>query len=416
MTAGDIAVIFDMDGVLVDSEPLQVRTYVQAGAELGVTLDEEEFVRRCVFGGWSGSRYWVSQGGAPEDWEKLFARKSELYAALAREELQLMPGALDLLRDLRDHGVPCALATSAGRLTVAQVCDVHDFSPWMSTMVMYEDVTRRKPHPDPFLLAAARLGVPPKRCVVIEDAPKGIAAAKAAGMRAVGLVNRLASAETLAGADLLVTSLEQLSAARLRAAVEMLPGHQGCERYLARLVPHRAEWADLFAAEAEHLRAALGEHLLAIEHVGSTAVPGLEAKPILDVVVAVPHIGDPAQFDPLLAPLGYLRKPDEDPLRLYFVKEAPDGRTTHHLNITEPGTECWVTHVRFRDYLLAHPEAQEQYQSLKRDLARRHAQDRPAYAGGKAEFIRTLLARAAEEDASAAGRIPDSDLSRGAPS
>jgi GrpB-like predicted nucleotidyltransferase (UPF0157 family) len=173
----------------------------------------------------------------------------------------------------------------------------------------------------------------------------------------------------------------------------------GCERHLVRLVPYQRAWAELFRQEAERLRAALGDHVVRIEHVGSTAVPGLDAKPILDIVVAVQNMADESLFEEALAPLGYVHKSDNDmPGRLYFVKRLPDDRSTHHLNITELGTECWVEHVAFRDYLLAHPDAKAEYLALKRELARRHPSDRQAYGEGKEAFIRDILALAAESE------------------
>ncbi len=174
----------------------------------------------------------------------------------------------------------------------------------------------------------------------------------------------------------------------------------GCERHLVRLVPYQTAWAELFQQEAERLRAALGDHLVRAEHVGSTAIPGLDAKPILDIAVAVQSMADESLFEGALAPLGYVHKSDNDmPGRLYFVKRLPDDRSTHHLNITELGTECWVEHVVFRDYLLAHPEAKAEYLRLKRELARRHPADRRAYGEGKETFIRRILALAGESEA-----------------
>jgi GrpB-like predicted nucleotidyltransferase (UPF0157 family) len=174
----------------------------------------------------------------------------------------------------------------------------------------------------------------------------------------------------------------------------------GCERHLVRLVPYEPAWAELYREEEARLRAALGYHVVQIEHVGSTSVPGLHAKPILDIVVAVKNMADAAMCEEAVAPLGYVHTPEHDmPGRLYLVKRTEDDKSTHHLNITELGTECWFEHVAFRDYLREHTDAREKYRRLKQDLARRHHEDRPGYLAGKNPFITRILNLAREGDA-----------------
>jgi GrpB-like predicted nucleotidyltransferase (UPF0157 family) len=182
----------------------------------------------------------------------------------------------------------------------------------------------------------------------------------------------------------------------------------GCGRDVVRLVPHQPAWAELFQEEAARLRAALGESVVRIEHVGSTAVAGLEAKPILDIVVAVHELAGADSFEATLAPLGYVHEQEHDmPGRLFFVKRTPDDMSTHHVNVTELGAECWFEHVAFRDYLREHPDAHAEYRDLKRLLARRHAHERPAYTAAKAHFIERILALATAEG-------KDGENSRGA--
>ncbi|MBN1458737.1 MAG: GrpB family protein [Armatimonadetes bacterium] len=175
----------------------------------------------------------------------------------------------------------------------------------------------------------------------------------------------------------------------------------GCERHLVRLVPYEPAWAEMFREEEARLRTTLGDHVVRIEHVGSTSVPGLHAKPILDIVLAVRDMSQVTTFEQAVAPLGYLHKADNDmPGRLYFVKRLADDRSTHHLNITELGTDCWFSHVAFRDYLRACRESMEEYRELKQELAREHPQDRPAYLAAKEPFIARILdlARKAEAE------------------
>jgi len=172
------------------------------------------------------------------------------------------------------------------------------------------------------------------------------------------------------------------------------PGALGLDRGVVRVVPHDPAWAALFADEAARLRAVLGDAVIGIEHVGSTSVPGLAAKPILDLAASVPSLAAAAGLLPALRPLGYHHKPDPGlPERIYLVKGAPERRT-HHLSLAEPGSRFWRQHLLFRDLLRADPSLAAEYARLKHDLARRHSADRPAYQAGKQGWIDAVIARA----------------------
>ncbi|MGH2616176.1 MAG: GrpB family protein [Thermomicrobiales bacterium] len=168
----------------------------------------------------------------------------------------------------------------------------------------------------------------------------------------------------------------------------------GLRRGMVRLVPHRPEWARLFAAEGARLRATLGDWAIQIEHVGSTAVPGLTAKPIIDIVVAVAVIGKVADAVEALQRLGYEVIP-EDPVvdRVFLVKGTPDSRQIH-LSLAEPTSTCWRDHVLFRDFLRAQPRAAADYATLKQQLAVQYPEDRAAYTAGKESFIQRVIAAA----------------------
>jgi len=213
------AVIFDMDGVLVDSEPLTIRAYLQAAAEFGFAMDEREFIQHFVIEGTLIKSFFEEHAGGEADWEDFFQRKTEIYRELVRDELKLMPGAIALLQGLKVQNIPRALATSAARVSVELVLARFDLAPYFGATVTFEDVTHHKPDPQVFLKAAALLQTPPDRCIVIEDAPKGIAAAKAAGMKCVAVPTPLSRSSDLSAADLLVESLEHLTVEWLRALV-----------------------------------------------------------------------------------------------------------------------------------------------------------------------------------------------------
>jgi GrpB-like predicted nucleotidyltransferase (UPF0157 family) len=165
------------------------------------------------------------------------------------------------------------------------------------------------------------------------------------------------------------------------------------------LVPYDPAWAGLFAEECANLRAALGEDAIVdIAHFGSTAVPGLVAKPIIDIMLKTACLKSARDtFPAKLAELGYLYwRDDPSRERLYFVKGMPPhgARRTHHLHVIAPEGAMW-RQVAFAQYLRAHPETAAAYAALKADLAARYRDDREAYTEGKAEFIAEVMARLA---------------------
>ena len=171
----------------------------------------------------------------------------------------------------------------------------------------------------------------------------------------------------------------------------------GLARGTVQVVPYRPAWAALFAAEAELLRRVMGAAALRIEHIGSTALVGMDAKPIIDLMVAVESLPEAERWKPVLAAHDYEFRPDPDmPDRIYFAK-GPHSRRTHHLSLTEPTSDFFVRHLLFLRYLRAHAEAFAAYRALKLELAQKFPHEREAYTEGKREFIERVLARAATE-------------------
>ncbi len=168
----------------------------------------------------------------------------------------------------------------------------------------------------------------------------------------------------------------------------------GLQRGIVRLAPHNTEWARLFAEEKARLKAALGDEALDIQHMGSTSVPGLAAKPILDVAVAVGDIPAIMRCVPLLEALGYIYFGDRSEKGDYFFAKGGAQSRTHYVHMVEHLSPEWVTMLRFRDYLIANPAARQRYSDLKYRLYQRHAEDRKAYTDGKAALIQTLLREA----------------------
>lgn len=164
------------------------------------------------------------------------------------------------------------------------------------------------------------------------------------------------------------------------------------------LAPWDPAWAQRFAEEADRLRAALPAGLLGrIEHYGSTAVPGLAAKPIVDLLVEVADAEAARRLLPERLPppvYDYFWRPesgDDGPRYSWLIRRDGDGRRTHHLHCVPAGHRLWDG-LRFRDRLRADPASAAAYAALKRGLAERHRHDRIAYTRGKAAFIAALLA------------------------
>ena len=210
------AVIFDVDGVLVDSYAAHFESWKLLGQETGVTLDEQQFADS--FGRRSQEVIRQHWGAALPDQEvaRLDRRKEGLFREIVSRSFPGMDGARELIESLPPLRI--AVGSSAPKENVALVLDRLGVKDRIQAAVTGEDVTRGKPDPQVFQRAAEKLGVPAGRCVVIEDAVPGIEAARAAGMKVVALVSTGRDASNLraAGPDLVVRSLRELSAARLR--------------------------------------------------------------------------------------------------------------------------------------------------------------------------------------------------------
>ena len=145
----------------------------------------------------------------------------------------------------------------------------------------------------------------------------------------------------------------------------------------------------LFLEERSRLQACIREYVLDIQHVGSTSIPGMPAKPILDIGIAVADFDEAVRCISPLENLGYTYKGENGiPRRHYFVKGAP---RTHHLHMVEIESEAWRNYLLFRDYLINNPETAREYARLKQKLARQFANDREAYQVGKDSFIKAVL-------------------------
>jgi GrpB-like predicted nucleotidyltransferase (UPF0157 family) len=157
------------------------------------------------------------------------------------------------------------------------------------------------------------------------------------------------------------------------------------------------KWAVLYREEKAKIVAAIGHLAVAVEHIGSTAVVGLGAKPIIDIMVGVSRLSDAQLCMQPLESLGYRYQPEHEvtmPERRFFGKGEPPVEQHYHLHIVEKRGEFWRRHLAFRDYLRSHPETSRQYCELKRKLASKYGSDREGYTEAKTQFIESIVAKA----------------------
>lgn len=206
------AVLFDIDGVLVDSYEAHFVSWQKLAQRYGRECTQEDFARgfgrttrEVLLDQWSDADLDDARVTQLDD------EKEDLYRQEIEENFPAMPGARELITHLAEHGWRLALGSSGPRENVDLAAEKLNVDGCLGATVSGNDVKQGKPDPEVFLTAAARVETAPKNCIVIEDAQPGIQAAKAAGMLAIGFVSRGRTAEELSAADLLIHSLDELN-------------------------------------------------------------------------------------------------------------------------------------------------------------------------------------------------------------
>ncbi len=205
------AILWDLDGVLVDSRDAHLEAWRALCAETGRPFDRAYFERTFglrnedIVGG-----YWTDVG--PEERRRLERRKEELFRERAAGRIRALPGSVDLVREAARRGLRQAIVSSTPRENIALALRAIGLEGAFDAIVSGDDVARGKPDPEGYLLAARRLGVEPRRCVVVEDAPAGVEAGRRAGAKTLGLArDREPSA---LGADVVARDLRDASVRR----------------------------------------------------------------------------------------------------------------------------------------------------------------------------------------------------------
>lgn len=154
------------------------------------------------------------------------------------------------------------------------------------------------------------------------------------------------------------------------------------------------EWPVVFEREKKKILDAIGNRVDGIEHVGSTSVPGMRAKPIIDILVAVQDLGIISDFVDPLRLIGYEYRPMNREIipDTEFFRKGPSGSNTHHMRIVRTGSSLWTDYILFRDYLRTHPQARREYSEFKIDAYRRYGRKLPLEV--KKNFVDSILAEA----------------------
>ncbi|MBF9220771.1 HAD family hydrolase [Hymenobacter ruricola] len=211
-------VIFDMDGVIIDTEPIHHHAFFSLFAELGIPVSEAEYATflgkstRNVFQQLKNN-YHLSQ-----EVEDLVMRKRELFNTSFDDDadLDLLPGVRALIEDLRRHDVQLVVASSASKATIARVFDRFGLGPYFAHRISGEDFERSKPDPAIFLRAAELAATPVSECIVIEDSANGVAAAKAAGIYCIGYASEHSAGQDLRSADRVIHHFSELTASDIK--------------------------------------------------------------------------------------------------------------------------------------------------------------------------------------------------------
>lgn len=161
-----------------------------------------------------------------------------------------------------------------------------------------------------------------------------------------------------------------------------------------RIVAYDRAWPAMAERELRRIEEAVGDAAVRLEHVGSTAVPGLAAKPVIDLQLSVTALEPHEHYVAPLERLGYLFAPAPESPDYHFFAKPPERPRTHHLHVCRAGSEHELRHVAVRDFLRGHPGEAARYAALKREVVARHPQDRLAYIDGKDAYVTALEQRA----------------------
>lgn len=166
----------------------------------------------------------------------------------------------------------------------------------------------------------------------------------------------------------------------------------GLKRGTVKLVPHNPEWDELFRTEKAKLLEMMGGLVIDVQHVGSTAIPTISAKPIIDIAVLVKSLKKAKEYVGKIETLGYQKKQENRPERLFFTK-GPEENRVIYLHIGDESTDYVKNMILFRDDLIQNPTEAKRYSELKKELAKKFSDNREQYTAAKEKFVQEVLGK-----------------------
>ena len=207
------AIIFDMDGVMVDSEPYHCKAWIQTYAEHGIVIEEAYYFKKCQGKhGLVSAQIVIDEHKKQGEPETLVFRKEQIASNIIQGNIQGMKNIVNAVKKLSEKYV-LGLASSSGFSTVNAVLQTLGIKDYFKVIHAGESVKKGKPHPDVYLKTAKMLGIEPKDCIVIEDSASGVISGKTAGMKVIGFLNGRNNEASLSYADKIITSFDELTPA-----------------------------------------------------------------------------------------------------------------------------------------------------------------------------------------------------------
>lgn len=206
------AVIFDMDGVLVDSQPYHFKADIDTMAEYGVIKDQKFYESFAGTLTADRMRTLKEMFGLDVPVEEMtIKRENMILDIMGKEDIKPVSGIPEFLRSIKEKGLTTAVASSSDYKLINLILDRLKIAQYFDSVTSGSDVKRGKPSPDVFLLAAERIGIEPSECLVVEDSENGVKAAKAAGMKALGYINPTSGKQDLSLADFITDDFKKIS-------------------------------------------------------------------------------------------------------------------------------------------------------------------------------------------------------------